>query len=174
MMRALGTSPLLIPVTVVLFGCVSGRRGDSLPPLPAAWSVPACYIADTSTATADTLYIVHAQSMQDGAAPTERGATPLEQSAASTASAARDCAALDDRPSTLNSPVVIPLSVPNDMDLRDVLDLGVVSADGRRVMPDVVVARDPDVIAYARRRGFLTSALRSRRCWRPACRRASR
>lgn len=155
-MRALGTSPLLIPITVVLLGCVSGRRGDSLPPLPAAWAVSACYIADTSTATADTLYVVHAQWMQGGAALTERGAAPMEQSAASTN---HDCAALDDRPPTFSSPVVIPLSVPNDTDLRDVLDLGVVSADGRRVMPDVVVARDPDVIAYARRRSFLTSAL---------------
>lgn len=141
MMRALGTSPLLIPVTIVLLGCVSSRRGDPLPLLPAAWSMPACYIADTSAATADTLYVMHAQSMQ------------------STASGPRDCAGLRDAPSTLGSPVVIPIAVPIGMDLRDVLDLGVVGTDGGRVMPDVVVARDPDVIAYARRRGFLTGAL---------------
>lgn len=159
MMRAHGTSPLLISVTVVLLGCVSGRRGDSLPPLPAAWSVPACYIADTSARTADTLYVAYAQSMQGGAALTRRGAAPMDQGAASIASDTQDCAARDNRPSMLRSPVVISLAVPTGMDLRDVLDLGVAGADGRRVMPDVIVARDPDVIAYARRRGLLTSAL---------------
>lgn len=99
---------------------------------PAA-SAPApaspCFVAD-SAAAPDTVYAVGARDEQAGLPP-------------------RDCAGNPIPP--LDPAVVVFGGVPPGTDLRDVLDRGMPDAGGR--LPDVVVTRDPEVLAYAARRG---------------------
>jgi hypothetical protein len=83
-------------------------------------------VADTSAPTRDTLYVVGVESQ---GADTE--STDCERRAAATAS----------------SLVVVTETPGQGTDLRDVLDRGLPATGAPR--PDVVVTRDPSVLAYA-------------------------
>jgi hypothetical protein len=83
-----------------------------------------CIVADTSATTRDTLYAVGVETHGNDAATT-------------------DC----ERHATAESPVVITETPDPGADLRDVLDRGLPAAHLPR--PDVVVTRDPNLLAYA-------------------------
>jgi hypothetical protein len=121
--------------SLLVLGCACGARGPAhgaaAGALPAAWVAPTCLVADTSAPTADTLYVIGVLQNVTG---------PGQASVACAGHRGRSGAA----------PVIVPLEAPAGIDLRDVLELGVADGGGRR--PDVLVTRDPDVIAYARGR----------------------
>jgi hypothetical protein len=120
--RAAARTALL---TAAISACAHAPAGR--PPAPAA----ECFVADSAAAAAspDTVYAI--------------GLPPAPGDLA-----ARDCAG--NVLPTVPSPVVVDDSVPPGTDLRDVLDHGLPTASGR--LPDVVVTRDPEVLAYAARR----------------------
>jgi hypothetical protein len=129
------TVPRLALATLLVLGCASGARGPAnraaAGALPAAWVSPTCLVADTSAPTADTLYTIGVlQQAADPGHESEACAGHREHSGA--------------------APVIVPLEAQARVDLRDVLELGVTTARGQR--PDVLVTRDPEVIAYARQR----------------------
>lgn len=103
-----------------LAACAPHQRAALVPPGGGS----NCVIADTSTAMRDTIYVVGAEQ------------SPLNAMAS-------DCM----RVATVRGPVVVTESPSPDADLRDVLDRGLPAAHAPR--PDVVVTRDPNVIAYA-------------------------
>ena len=116
-------------VLMTMLGCAPhpGTALQSPAPSPRAHGVagrPACVIADTSAPTRDTLYAVGLQS------PTAD-------------STSGDC----ERPGAGVAPVVITETPAPETDLRDVLDRGLPATHAPR--PDVVVTRDPNVLAYA-------------------------
>jgi hypothetical protein len=112
-----------IAALAALAACAPHRRA-ALVPLGGGSN---CVIADSSTATRDTIYVVGA-----------------EQSSLNTM--APDCA----RVAAARQLVVVTESPSPDADLRDVLDRGL--PDARAPRPDIVVTRDPDVLSYAARR----------------------
>jgi len=98
-------------------------------------NAPACIVADSSAPTRDTLYVVGVEARGADVAPT-------------------DC----ERRVTEAPPVIITESPTPGSDLRDVLDRG--PATARAPRPDVVVTRDPNVLAYAARSAeYFTVAL---------------
>jgi len=101
---------------------------------PGMSPVASCYVADSAAAPVDTVHVI---------GPPLRDGLP----------ASTDCAG-SPMPATTPPPVVFD-TLPAGTDLRDVLDRGLPGADGRR--PDVVITRDPDVLAYAARRDDYTS-----------------
>jgi hypothetical protein len=85
---------------------------------------PACVIADTSALSRDTLYAVGVESPSADSMP-------------------GDC----ERRAAAVAPVLITETPAPETDLRDVLDRGLPATRAPR--PDVVVTRDPNVLAYA-------------------------
>ncbi len=83
-----------------------------------------CIVADTSAIARDTLYTIGVETHGDDAATTE-------------------C----ERHVTSATPVIITEAPGPDADLRDILDRGLPAAHLPR--PDVVVTRDPNLLAYA-------------------------
>lgn len=101
---------------------------------PHPGAAPTCVVGDSSAPTRDTVFVVAAELRVDGAAPAgcqPRAATTL--------------------------PVVITETPAPGTDLRDVLDRGIPAARAPR--PDVVVTRDPNVIAYAMSSGGYLSVV---------------
>ncbi len=95
-------------------------------PAPAS----ACFVADSAGTPPDTVYAIGATDEQGQAPPLDCAGTPIPPLA----------------------PAVVHFGgVPMGTDLRDVLDRGMPDAGGR--LPDVVVTRDPELLAYAERRG---------------------
>ena len=86
----------------------------------------ACFVADTSAPTRDTIFVVGVEARGADAAPTD-----CERRASTTAA----------------SPVIVTETPPAGADPRDVMDRGLPATGGPR--PDVVLTRDPDVLAYA-------------------------
>jgi hypothetical protein len=133
--RALGAVPIpermkrIWPAVVItLLGCAHLRTA-SQPPAAAARArgianATNCIVADTSAITRDTLYAIGAETHGDDAATA-------------------DC----EHYATATAPVIITETPAPGTDLRDVLDRGLPAAHLPR--PDVVVTRDPNVLAYA-------------------------
>jgi hypothetical protein len=114
-------------ITTVL-GCAPHPR-TALPPALSARahgvpSMPACVTGDTSAPTRDTLYTVGVESPSADSMPgdCERGAAAV-------------------------APVLITETPAPESDVRDVLDRGLPATHAPR--PDVIVTRDPNVLAYA-------------------------
>ncbi len=133
----------LILATTVLLGCSSVTGGPAsrsgAGSLPRAATEYECFIADTTAPTADTIFAIGADPRADDA-PAPDG----------------DCAAFRDQ-RVAGVPIVVSLRAPGT-DLRDLMDGGVAATAGRR--PDLLVTRDSQELAYARRRGdFLVAAL---------------
>ncbi len=133
----------LVLATTVLFGCSTGTGGPatrpSAGPIARAATEYECFIADTTSQTADTIFAIGADPRADD--------FPADES---------DCAAFR-RQRVTGVPIVVSLRVPG-ADLRDLMDGGVAATGGRP--PDVLVTRDSQELAYARRRGdFLVAAL---------------
>jgi hypothetical protein len=116
----------------VLAACASatGRAPmDAGAGSPATLTASPCYVADTtSVAGTDTVRIIDPEPMRD------RGP-------------ALDCAGKPIPEAIPRPPDLVVETLPPGTDLRDVLDGGLPGANGRR--PDIVVTRDPDVLAYA-------------------------
>jgi hypothetical protein len=115
-------------VVITLLGCAHLRTA-SQPPAAAARArgianAPNCIVADTSAITRDTLFAIGAETHGDDAATA-------------------DC----EHYATATAPVIITETPAPGTDLRDVLDRGLPAAHLPR--PDVVVTRDPNVLAYA-------------------------
>jgi hypothetical protein len=91
-----------------------------------------CYVADTTAPSPDTLYVVDPHPLATG--PVAVDCTTSEGDAVFTVQAA---------PGVVNAPLAA------GTDLRDLLDRGIPGRPG--VRPDVMVTRDPDVLAYAAR-----------------------
>lgn len=109
-------------------------------PLPAPAPAPPtalnCLIADSSAPAPDTIYVIDPQ-------PRASSSTNL------------GCAGGEALTGLAPGPDVIYAVPAPGADLRDILDRGLTSPAGR--LPDVVVTRDPDALAYAARRGRYTS-----------------
>jgi hypothetical protein len=125
------TSPWPGVLAAVLLGCASQPRAASVAAAPSdatrvTTSAPTCVVADSSAPARDTLYVV--------------GVDPPGADARSTDCERRAAEAG-------NAPVVVAETPAAGADLRDVLDRGL--PDAGRPRPDVVVTRDPDVLAYA-------------------------
>jgi hypothetical protein len=119
-----------IAAAITLYGCASSR-GNPTPAVVSPLSGP-CYVADTTAPSPDTLYVVDPHPVASG---------PVIQ----------DCGihAGDAFPEVEAGRGVVNVPVPPGTDLRDLLDRGIPGTSG--VRPDVVVTRDPDVLAYAAR-----------------------
>lgn len=120
--------------SLLVLGCASGARGPAngaAGALAAAWVWPTCLVADTSAPTTDTLFtlgVLQSATVAEAECEESRGSFGAE-------------------------PVVVALEARAGVDLRDALELGLGGNGGRR--PDVLVTRDPGVIAYARGRSDL-------------------
>jgi hypothetical protein len=133
------TAPLSIAATLVLLGCSSGSgtapTNGTAAAKPSAWAVDPCVLVDATAPTADTLYTIGV-SLEEGASSAHQACTVARP------------------PGGAAPPVVIAVTVPPGMDLRELLD----GAGGRRV--DVIVTRDPAVLAYAKgHAGYLTAPM---------------
>jgi hypothetical protein len=133
-MRRLRALSRLTTAGLLVLGCSPGQRGtvSSAPSsiaLPPTWIPPACLIADTSTPTPDTLRLM------------------MDHEARTYLSPRAGIACDDRRGRRMNAAIVVTLRASPGGDLRDALELG---AGGQR--PDVLVTREPAVLAYARRR----------------------
>ncbi len=124
----------LIPATLILLGCASTSGGGveaRASEAPTVADGTSCYVADSSAPSADTLFVLGARSSEHDD-PTPPPCRDLPRARASVA------------------PVIVALTAPAGADLRDLLDRGARPTDGRR--PDVLITRDADALAYARRR----------------------
>lgn len=101
---------------------------------PGMIPLTSCYVADTAVSPVDTVHVMGPPIRDLPFALMDCDGSPM--------------------PATTPPPVVFD-TLPAGTDLRDVLDRGLPGTDGRR--PDVVVTRDPDVLAYAARRDDYTS-----------------
>lgn len=132
-----------IATAVLLLGCAS-QPGPAPTQAPHAERVPGaapdaapCVVADTSAPSRDTLYTIGLESPRTDTRSLDCEGRPLP---------------------ALDAPALVALTLAPGTDLRDVLDRGLPASGGPR--PDVVVTRDPDVLAYATRRAdYLVSPL---------------
>ena len=113
-----------------LSACAHAPAAVTAAPRPLSES---CLHADSSAPPPDTVYAV--------GVPSADSSAPATDCAGSMVAAAR-------------LPIVVSVTLPPRTDLRDVLDRGL-PGSGR--LPDVVVTRDPEVLAYAARRGGFLS-----------------
>ena len=110
---------ILILVAAASFGCAPHPGAAH-----GAVNRTTCVVADNSAPTRDTLYAVGV----------EPGSGDADQT---------EC----ERAATAALPVVITETPAPGTDLRDVLDRGLLATHGPR--PDILVTRDPNVLAYA-------------------------
>jgi len=136
-----------IPSTIVVVGCASGLAGCAArqgPAASAAWTVPTCFVADGNSRTADTVFALGAES-------------PASYGESAAIARGTNCAD-GPRASRVSAPVVVSLDAPHGVDWRDFLDATSAPSLGHR--PDVLVSRDPDVIAFAMKRAdYFTQVL---------------